>query len=71
MKTIKRLFAAVTVIGLCAACGITFWAGHIYTYTIRLTESKAVIESVTVGGFTNEGDYNIDLNGKVTGSNPT
>jgi len=53
------------------ACGITFWAGHIYTYTIRLTESKAVIESVTVGGFTNEGDYNIDLNGKVTGSNPT
>lgn len=49
--------------------GITFWAGHIYTYTIRLTESKAVIESVTVGGFTNEGDYNIDLNGNVTGGN--
>ena len=48
--------------------GITFWAGHIYTYTIRLTESKAVIESVTVSGFTSEGDYNIDLNGKVTGS---
>lgn len=50
------------------AGGITFWAGHIYTYTIRLTESKAVIESVTVSGFTSEGDYNIDLNGKVTGS---
>lgn len=48
--------------------GITFWAGRIYTYTIRLTESKAVIESVTVSGFTSEGDYNIDLNGKVTGS---
>jgi hypothetical protein len=49
--------------------GITFWAGHIYTYTIRLTESKAVIESVTVSGFTSEGDYSIDLNGDVTGSN--
>jgi hypothetical protein len=49
--------------------GITFWAGHIYTYTIRLTESKAVIESVTVSGFTSEGDYNIDLNGDVTGGN--
>src|SRR5574344_1925582 len=49
--------------------GITFWAGHIYTYTIRLTESKAVIESVTVSGFTSEGDYSIDLNGDVTGGN--
>lgn len=51
--------------------GITFWAGHIYTYTIRLTESKAIIESVTVSGFTNDGDYSIDLNGNVTGGNPT
>ncbi len=53
------------------AGGITFWAGHIYTYTIRLTESTAIIESITVGGFTNDGDYSIDLNGNVTGGNPT
>lgn len=53
------------------AGGITFWAGHIYTYTIRLTESKAIIESITVSGFTIDGDYNIDLNGNVTDVNPT
>lgn len=53
------------------AGGITFWTGHIYTYTIRLTESKAIIESVTVSGFTSDGDYSIDLNGNVTDVNPT
>lgn len=51
------------------AGGVTYKAGYKYTYHVRLTESTATIESVTISNYTDDGSYTIDMDGNVSDDN--
>ena len=47
------------------AGGVTYKAGYKYTYNVKLTQSTATIESVSVSGFKGGESYTIDMDGNV------